>query len=142
MNEVVAKSLLSLSERILKKGLTVQQDLQSDLHQFEADADRLQQVIINIIKNAIEASPEKGEIRIETACGGSNIAVRITDSGPGILVEDRERIFEPFFSKKQDGTGLGLCISQRIVDQHGGSIYVEDVPQGGTTFVIELPIRS
>ncbi len=142
INDVVAKSLLSLSERILKKGLTVQQDLQSDLYQFEADADRLQQVMINIIKNAIEASQEKGEIRIETACEGSNIAVRITDSGPGILAEDRERIFEPFFSKKQDGTGLGLCISQRIVDQHGGSIYVEDAAQGGTTFVVELPIRS
>jgi signal transduction histidine kinase len=141
INDVVAKSLLSLSERIVKKGLTVRQDLLSDLYEFEADADRLQQVVINIIKNAIEASPEKGEIRIETSCEGSNIAVRITDSGPGILAEDRERVFEPFFSKKKDGTGLGLCISQRIVDQHGGSIYIEDAPQCGATFVIELPIR-
>jgi signal transduction histidine kinase len=142
INDVVARSLLSLSERILKKGLSVRQDFQNDIPEFEADADRLQQVLINIIKNAVEASAERAEIHIETAREGSNVVVRITDGGPGIPVEVRERVFEPFYSNKQDGTGLGLCISQRIVDQHGGTIYIEDGPEGGTTFIIQLPVRG
>lgn len=140
INDVTAKSLLSLSERILKKGLSLRQDFQNDIPEFEADADRLQQVLINIIKNAVEASPERAEIHIETAREGSNVVVRITDGGPGIPLEVRDRVFEPFYSNKQEGTGLGLCISQRIVDQHGGTIYIEDGPEGGTTFVIQLPV--
>jgi signal transduction histidine kinase len=142
VNDVVAKSLLSLSEEILKKGLTVQQDLRTDIPTLQADGDRLQQVLINIIKNAVEASPDRGIIRIETACEGSNVVTRIVDSGPGIPMDNRRRIFEPFYSSKHGGTGLGLCISQRIVDQHGGSIYIEDSTEGGTTVAIELPIRS
>jgi signal transduction histidine kinase len=138
---VLNRSLICLSEDIARKRLVVEQDTGAEIPQFEADADRLQQIFINIIKNAVEASPEGGTLRLEVGQNDSRAIIRITDSGPGISREDRERIFEPFFTTKERGSGLGLCISQRIVDEHGGSIRVDTPPGGGTSFVIEIPIR-
>lgn len=142
INDVVGKSLLCLSEEILKKRISIEQDIEKDIPEFDADADRLQQVLINIMKNAVEASYENGRIVIQTAREGSSVVVRVMDRGPGVPAEDAERIFEPFYSTKQGGTGLGLCICQRIIDQHGGRIHVETPEDCGTTFVIELPLRG
>jgi signal transduction histidine kinase len=142
LNEVVGKSLLCLSELIVKKRLTVNQELSDGIPEFEADPDRLQQILINIIKNAIEATPDEGGLALETWKDESRAFIRITDSGPGIPDEAKEHLFEPFYSTKERGTGLGLCISQRIVDEHGGKIGVEKPKSGGTSFLIELPLRG
>jgi signal transduction histidine kinase len=141
VKEILGKSLICLSEDITRKRLVVEQHVDSEVPDFDADADRLQQIFINIIKNAVEASPEGGTIRLELSQHGSRAVIRVTDSGPGISPEDREKIFEPFYSTKERGSGLGLCISQRIVDEHGGGIRIETPPGGGTSFVIEIPIR-
>jgi len=142
LNEVVGKSLLCLSELIMKKRLNVTQDLNDGIPEFDADPDRLQQILINIIKNAIEATPDEGGLSMETWKDEARAFVRITDSGPGIPDEAMEHLFEPFYSTKERGTGLGLCISQRIIDEHGGKIRVEKPERGGTSFVIELPLRG
>jgi signal transduction histidine kinase len=142
ISDVVGRSLLCLSEEILKKRLHVEQNLQEGIPEFKADGDRLQQILINIIKNAVEVSTEKARIQIDTVQDDEKVIVRVTDCGPGIAEEDRDRIFEPFYSTKAAGTGLGLCISQRIIDQHGGRIYIETPDEGGTTFVVELPLGS
>lgn len=142
LNEVVGRSLLCLSELIMKKRLAVAQDLDDGIPEFDADPERLQQILINIIKNAIEAAPNKGELSIETWKDEFRAFVRVTDSGPGIPDEAMEHLFEPFFSTKETGTGLGLCISQRIIDEHGGRIRVEKPKSGGTSFVVELPLRG
>ncbi len=139
LNDIVGRSLISMSEDVTRKRLTVSQGLDKAVPEFEADPDRLQQVLINIIKNAIEASPEGGHLRIETFVEDCRVGIRVTDQGAGISLEERESIFEPFYSTKDRGSGLGLCISQRIVDEHGGSIRVETPEGGGTSFVIELP---
>jgi len=140
LNEIVTKSLLSLSESILRKQLSLVQEF-ADVPEIRADPDRLQQVIINILKNAIEVSPERGTIRIATGHTEDSVWIRVTDEGPGIPVDAEETIFEPFYSTKPGGTGLGLSISRRIVEQHGGSIGIEHAGQRGVTFVVELPRR-
>ena len=141
LKEALGRSLICLSEEVTSKRLVVEQDLDASMPDVEADPDRLQQIFINIIKNAVEASPEGGVIRLEIGRADSQAVVRITDSGPGIEREDRERIFEPFYSTKDRGSGLGLCVTQRIVDEHGGNMRIETPPGGGTSFVIEIPIR-
>lgn len=142
LNDVVGKSLLCLSELIVKKRLSVTQNLNEAIPEFDADPDRLQQILINIIKNAVEATPEQGALSLESWKDDSRAFVRITDSGPGISDKAMEHLFEPFYSTKERGTGLGLCISQRIIDEHGGKIMVEQPDGGGTSFVIELPLRG
>jgi signal transduction histidine kinase len=98
-------------------------------------------VVVNVIKNAIEATPEGGRIEVATSFGSGRLAVKVTDGGPGVPDEDRRRIFEPFFTTKKGGMGLGLCVSQAIVEEHGGSIRLETAPEGGAVFVIELPVE-
>ncbi len=139
INEVITKSLFCVSEDIVRKRLRVEQKLQQDIPAFDADPERLQQVLINIIKNAIEASPENGKIDISTHLADGHISVNIKDSGPGVSDRDKTRIFEPFYSTKKGGTGLGLCISQAIVEEHGGKIRVESPLEGGASFTVGLP---
>jgi len=142
LNNVVTKSLFGLSEDVVRKRLHVEQRLQPDMPTFDADPERLQQVLINLIKNAIEASPENGSIAIDTVADDTRVWVKVTDWGPGIPAGDRARIFEPFYSTKKGGTGLGLCISQAIVEEHGGKLSVESPPKGGARFIIEIPIAK
>jgi signal transduction histidine kinase len=142
INDVVEKSLLCLSEAILTSRLSVRQDLDPEIPVFDADPDRLQQVIINIIKNAIEASPEGGSVEIRTGLDGASVVIAVGDTGPGIPDADRERILEPFYSTKEKGTGLGLSVSRAIVDAHGGTISAGTREEGGACFTIRLPIRG
>jgi signal transduction histidine kinase len=111
-----------------------------DMPAFRFDPEKIKQALLNITRNALEAMPDGGEIRISTQVVGEWVLLRISDNGPGIKPEDLPLIFEPFFTRKGAGTGLGLSITQRIVDEHSGKIQVESSPQEGTTFVIELPL--
>jgi signal transduction histidine kinase len=139
INEVVAKSLFCLSEEIVKKRLVLEQSLGQDVPCFNADPERLQQVLINVLKNAIEATPEGGRIEISTCRKDGWVRVAVADSGPGVPAADREKVFEPFYSTKNGGTGLGLCISQSIIDEHNGRMSLESPPGGGACFVMDLP---
>jgi two-component system sensor histidine kinase HydH len=105
---------------------------------WSIDADRMRQVIANLIENALQAGPP---VRV-TAHAGNHLVIEIADKGPGVPAEDRERIFEPFFTKKTQGTGLGLALSRRVVELHGGSVTVSDDPSGGAVFRIAIPRES
>ncbi|MCK4666665.1 GHKL domain-containing protein, partial [Candidatus Dependentiae bacterium] len=111
--------------------------------QTPLDKDQFSEVMINIIDNAIDSIPEesKGKIKISTEYISSSNAVKITisDNGEGIKVNLRDKIFEPFFTTKDTGTGLGLTISHKIIENHSGTIQVESDPETGTTFIITLP---
>ena len=110
------------------------------------DTDRLRQVVRNLLENALFAVEDDGPIVIDLAFlddGGSNdrrLILAVSDNGEGVPIEKREEIFVPFFTTKTKGTGLGLAISRRIVESHGGNLYVEDSSRGGARFVVELPI--
>ena len=112
------------------------------------EEERLRQVLVNLTLNAIEATPDGGTVRVR--CGpeaadpapgapGPGVCVLIDDSGPGVPAAARDRIFEPFFTSKAKGSGLGLSIVHAIVAQHGGTVEVDDAPGGGARFILRLP---
>lgn len=112
------------------------------------DQDKLIQVILNLLKNALEATPPGGTVTVETrfrkAGGGrevDDVEVSISDTGCGILPEDRDRIFDLFFTTKPRGSGLGLPICRRIIEDHGGNLALESSPEQGATFTITLPLK-
>jgi signal transduction histidine kinase len=109
---------------------------------FHAQGERLQQVYINIILNALDAMPQGGKLRIELSQAGREAAVKITDTGAGIKAEHLSHIFDPFFTTKGTGkgTGLGLSISYAIIKEHEGRIQVESEPGKGTSFTIVIPM--
>ncbi|MFE1600593.1 response regulator [Methylobacterium sp. ID0610] len=104
----------------------------------------LNQVVMNVIGNAADAIPGDGRITVETLSEGDNDVIRISDTGPGVPEDLRERIFEPFFTTKPvgSGTGLGLAIAYSVVQAHSGTISVETAPGGGACFVISIPRRA
>jgi two-component system, NtrC family, sensor histidine kinase HydH len=108
----------------------------------EGDPEQLHQVFINLLLNAIESMPQGGSLSVAAQCdGGSNGQCRVlfSDSGPGIPPSVIGKIFEPFVTSKERGTGLGLAVSRRIVEEHGGKLTGVNRPEGGAVFVVELP---
>jgi len=110
-----------------------------DIPQVRIDSERLEQVIINLIKNAMEAMGTHGNVTVSTCRHEKGAALIIRDEGPGMTEEVRARIFDPFFTTKRDGTGLGLAISRKIILDHGGELHCESSPNKGTKFTITLP---
>ena len=104
---------------------------------------KLEQVFLNLLQNAVEAVPDGGEVSLgavpRAEAGREGWAVRVSDNGPGIAPEDLERLFTPFFTRKERGTGLGLAVCHKIVEAHGGRIDVESRPGAGTAFSVWLP---
>jgi two-component system nitrogen regulation sensor histidine kinase NtrY len=123
-----------------------------DLHEVPADLvlsiDRgqMRRAFANLFTNAVQAMPGGGriEVRTDAVRKGRQVwcRVSVSDSGPGIAEEDRERIFDPYYTTKRDGTGLGLAIVRRIVFDHGGNVWVESRPGAGATFYVDLPVGS
>lgn len=107
-----------------------------------ADRIKLKQALLNLLKNAIEASPAMGEVSIVLGADDQKVSAAIRDQGHGVTEADMPRLFSPFFSTKEKGTGLGLTFAQKIVGLHQGSILVSNNPEGGVTFRVELPLRQ
>lgn len=107
---------------------------------FPLDADQITQVVWNIALNGVEAMDGRGRLEIAVGLRGTQVAVAISDTGRGLPAEERRRVFEPFYSKKPAGTGLGLTIARRIVASHGGRIEIESAPGRGACFTILLPL--
>jgi len=119
-------------------GLTIVRDFQADSAEVFIDPARLQGAIYNVLVNAVEAMDGKGEIRIATRDDGRDVAIAISDNGPGIAPDLAARVFEPFVSGKEGGTGLGLAIARSIVEAHGGRMEVAS-GDGGAVFTIFVP---
>jgi len=115
------------------------QSLSAGVAEINCDPDKLKQVFINIISNGLEAMTYGGAISVSTERLPNGIEVSITDEGTGIPEEDLEHIFEPFYTTRETGSGLGLSISYKIVEAHGGEIWADSRPGKGTSFIIQLP---
>lgn len=137
---------ISLSAVTLRKsGISLDKKLQENLPKCTFDKHLMEEVILNLITNAVEAlSITDGERKMEvnSFSEGESIFVRIGDSGPGIPLDLREQVFDPFFSTKDRGTGIGLSLSHRIVLDHGGSLSVSTSKWGGAEFLLEIPRRK
>ena len=115
-------------------------DLDSLLPSVEFDSAQLRQAVLNILSNAQQVVPEGGTIRVRSRVEPrGEVRISIQDSGPGMSLEVKENIFQPFYSHREGGTGLGLPIARRAVEAHGGRIEVESEPGQGSTFHIVLP---
>ena len=151
--EIADRALLSLRPLVKDKKVTIKWDVPFGLPHVRVDPDQMQQVFINLIKNAIEASPPKSTILLRFMKkvaepdafphppGTILLVSSVVDDGAGIAPDLQERIFDPFFTTKKGGTGLGLYITHDIVKRHGGALRVTSEPGRGTTFTMELPVE-
>ncbi len=139
--KALLEEVLSLSaEDIEKTGIETHLDIEEKAATVVGDEKRLKQVFLNLIKNAMEAMDEGGHLWVATKRVDGQVEIRLRDSGSGISEADRDRIFDPFFSTKAHGTGLGLCVSKRIIEEHENSaLSIESKEGEGTTFKIILP---
>jgi len=146
-SEVVDMALQLLRHRLESYGVQVELDRQQRLPMVEADPEQLKEVLINLLVNACEAMGEGGLIVIREEEGvaeplGRVVVIRVKDNGPGIPKSVRDKVFQPFFSTKEEGTGLGLSIAYRIVEEHGGWLSLKSKEGEGTTFTITLPCQE
>jgi two-component system NtrC family sensor kinase len=105
----------------------------------DAEPNKLRQVVVNLLQNAVEAAGQGGRVDVEIASTPAGSRIVVTDSGPGLSADARMKLFEPFFTTKPDGTGLGLAVSRGIVRAHGGDIQADEAPGGGGRFTVSLP---
>lgn len=151
--EIADRALLSLRPLVKEHKVTVKWDVPFGVPHVRVDSDQMQQVFINLIKNAIEASPAKSTILLRFMKrvadpeafphppGTVLLLASVVDDGAGIPPEQLEHIFDPFYTTKKGGTGLGLYITHEIVKRHGGALRVTSEPGRGTTFTMELPVE-
>jgi signal transduction histidine kinase len=118
----------------------IEMDLQDELPDLDLDPDQMHRVFINLIDNGLAAAGPTGHVTIQTRAEDGFAYAVVSDSGPGVSQEDRDRIFEPYVSGKRSGMGLGLAIVKSVVENHNGQIRVSDQEQGGARFEIKLPI--
>ena len=141
INEAI-KEVLKIAEEELKVArIVLKRNLAEGLPEMDIDREKLKQVLWNLILNAKEAMPGGGELTLSTTDGREGtVQITVRDTGMGISAANRDKLFQPFFTTKPEGLGLGLSMSRDIIVQHGGSLALESLPAGGTEAVIILPV--
>lgn len=141
IEEVIEKNITFLSMQMEEKGYTIQKDYQNFLPEIHADADMLYQSFLNILINAMQAMPGGGTIAVSIRSNGKIVSINFEDEGQGIADEILEKIWDPFFTTKEMGTGLGLGMVKNIIESHGGNIQIVNRTEGGTQVTVELPVE-
>jgi signal transduction histidine kinase len=146
VNALVQKVIGFIEMSSKQKDVRVETELGENLPLVKVDAKQIQQVLINIVQNAIDASPMSEVVRLSTLLtqeeGGSYICITVRDRGPGVPPEHRKYLFQQFRTTKPGGTGLGLVLSRQILERHKGKIALEDAPGGGTVVHIQIPTHG
>jgi len=147
INEIIEKMITLVTTETKKKNLRITKQLAENLPFIQVDKDQIKQVFLNILLNAVQATPENGEITVVSRSFTKNpeetfLQIEIRDTGSGIPAQELEHIFTPFYTTKIQGSGLGLSISHQIVEEHHGYIEVESQVSRGTAFNVNLPLNA
>jgi signal transduction histidine kinase len=137
--ELLAQAGGLLSGDAAARGVRV--EVEAEPAVLEADGSLLTAALVNLVKNAVQASPQGGQVRVTGRVEGPRYSIRVQDAGPGVPEAERERIFEPFFTTREKGTGLGLPLARKIARAHGGELRLSPAP-GPTTFELLLPVEQ
>ena len=133
-------------ERATSHGIRLELEVAPDLDTVVADERKVKQVVVNLLANAVKFTPDGGLVRLRAARESGEVRISVHDTGIGIAPEDQERIFQEFQQathqgeRSREGTGLGLTLSKRMVELHGGTIGVDSVPGNGSTFTVAIPV--
>ena len=125
-----------------QKGISLRKDVATGVPAFECDPEQMKQVVLNLAMNAVQAMTAAGEIVFGARQNDSTVIISVRDQGPGINDEDLDKIFNPFYTTKDAGTGLGLSVVYQIVTQHGGVVTAQRNPEGGMTFSLTIPLQN
>lgn len=139
VNSILEESVRFFAPEIKDRDIVVEQELRSDLPILQLDRDQMKQAFYNIIKNGLEAMKRRGILRIRSDMDESHVLIRFSDTGGGISAEHLSHVFEPYFTTKTTGSGLGLLIVRRIAREHGGELSVESTEGKGLTVTVRLP---
>ena len=160
VSDVIDSVAMLVEEDVRKRGIEgidIQADLDPQADVIQADPDQLRQSLLNVMLNAVQVMPNGGKLRVFTRANGHRVVsatgnpeylerdtvqIGVADTGPGMDDEVKANIFNPFFTTRSEGNGLGLAIVHKIIDLHGGEIVVDSAPNEGTTFYINLPKRQ
>jgi signal transduction histidine kinase len=145
-SEAVDNAVQLLRHRLESYGVTVKLHRVKKLPRTAVDPEQLKEVLVNLILNACDAMGDGGSIYIyeeeDAGAGPGSVTIRVADTGPGIPANIMDKIFEPFFSSKEEGSGLGLAIARRVMEEHGGSIAAQNIPGAGAMFKLTLPVKE
>jgi len=139
VNSIVEEALRFFGPEIADRDIVVEAELRPDLPLIELDRDQMKQAFYNVIKNSFEAMKRRGILRIRTDMDATHVSISFTDTGGGMSAESLSRVFEPYFTTKSSGSGLGLLIVRRIVREHGGEMAIESNEGKGLTLTLRLP---
>ena len=144
LREALERGVVMVRERATKSGVQLSLELAPGVDIVHGDERRLRQIVFNLLSNAVKFTPAGGSVAVAATRQDGEVQVSVTDTGPGIAPEDHERIFEEFQQtdvgiQQREGTGLGLALSKRLVELHGGRIWVESEPGHGSRFTFTLP---
>ena len=144
--DAIENALLLVRERASRHGIKLDRAIDDRLGDLTGDERKVKQILVNILSNAVKFTPEGGQVKVDAHLGDHSAIISISDSGIGIAKEDQEAIFEEFrqvgsnYAHKREGTGLGLTLTKRFVEMHGGKIWVESEVGKGSTFTFTLPL--
>jgi two-component system sensor histidine kinase HydH len=142
LNQVMKDVKALMGDAIQEKGIILEERLEPNLPPLEADPNQLEQVLLNLLKNALEATESKGKIMLSSGTSDAQVWFAVQDTGKGMSEDVQEKIFHPFYTTKHKGTGLGLAVINKIVTDHHGTITVDSVAGSGSTFTVRLPKKG
>ncbi|HEU5394418.1 MAG TPA: ATP-binding protein, partial [Candidatus Methylomirabilis sp.] len=142
VNEMLGELVAFLRPEAERRGLGLQEELDSRIPLLPFDRDLLRRAVLNLVRNGIEATPHGGHVKVGTRLDSGWVEVSVSDSGGGIDARHAPHLFEPFFTTKPRGTGLGLAIARQIAEEHGGALTWDNGPGGGARFTVRLPLKG